>query len=281
MTNEVLIIVPEIRKHADGKSSVILGPLDHQQLRLDLLFWDKLDSPTNNIFVTALQDDGELLAQQGFIVRSKVRMVGGATPSTIMEGVHAAAYRERERREPGRWSVSCSEGALVFPASDLEVDRGVLFRLFGAIPVPDKEVPIADILEFKDRRRAELLALRHHLERLFQGIATAPDRNLSELTELEALQLALKDHISVSRERKFPLRLTDLKAKFDWATITTAGVAFHESIKAGLPIVDSALSAAAGAAVASVRVSVGLRDHKPSSTPFQYVSSFHKELFRS
>ena len=108
-----------------------------------------------------------------------------------------------DEREPGVWSLATGERSIVFADRDLETGRGALVRLHKAIPVPDKDVPLQDVLEFRERRRSELLALRYHLEQIYQRVLSAGDGELAINTELGILDRAIADHIKASKEARF------------------------------------------------------------------------------
>jgi hypothetical protein len=89
----------------------------------------------------------------------------------------------------------------------LEPGRGVLVSLHRALPVPDKDVPLQDILEFRTKRSDELIALRRHLEEIYGRIVSAGDSDLALKTELERLQQAINDYTKVFHERRFKFRM--------------------------------------------------------------------------
>lgn len=263
-----------------GESGGSVGSaLDPQELRFSLLFWDLLDYPTNNVITVGLDPDAAFLVESGILARSHAKVTGaGEFGLAFLEG-HLQTYRALEKRDPGRWSLARGERSLSFREGETVVGRGAILELHQAIPVPNKDVPLAEVMEFKARRRAELLGLRHHLERLYQSIIDAPDRDLALATEVSDLEKAIADHIRVSKEAKFPLRLSGFQAKLDWKTVSAGTGAFLAASQQGLSLVGSLLSGAGAAAAISLSVGVGLRDRKASKTPFEYVSKFHKELF--
>jgi Family of unknown function (DUF6236) len=180
----------------------------------------------------------------------------------------------KDEREPGKWSLATGEGSISFPESDLEVGRGALVRLHRAIPVPDKDVPLRDILMFREKRRSELLALRHHLESIYQRVLAAADGELAINTEIEALQAAIADHIRASKETGFKFRAVSLNASLNLVKGATVGVGV---LALGLPAV-AALMMAAGAAI-NIGPGTALTWGKPTGTPFQYISAYHEEVF--
>jgi hypothetical protein len=127
--------------------------------------------------------------------------------------------------------------------------------------------------EFRARRRDELIALRHHLEDIYQRVISAGDGELALNTEIERLQRAINDHVKAVRGRGLKFKLVDLDANLNLAPAVTAAVAYA----AGLSIPLSLLTGL-GAAL-SLKIGPSLKRHEATPTPFKYVSSYHRELF--
>ena len=145
---------------------------------------------------------------------------------------------------------------------------------YQAIPVPDKELSLQDILEFRAKHTSELRALRHHLEEIYQKIITAGDGELALNTQIGKLEDAIADYIRVSKESKLPFRDTDWAASLNVPGAVAAGLVWYNQ---SLDVVNSLIMAA----VASFAVgpSFSLKRHKAGPTPFQYISSYHDRIF--
>ena len=147
-------------------------------------------------------------------------------------------------------------------------------RLHQAIPVPDKEVSLQDILEFRVKHMPELRALRHHLEEIYQKIIRAGDGELALNTQIGKLEDAIADYIQISKESRLPFRNTDWAASLNVPGAVITGLT---TLTSSLDIVSSLL-AIAGASIA-IGPSVSLKRHKPGPTPFQYISSYRDRIF--
>lgn len=225
-----------------------------------------------------LDPDSKFLADSGILQRTSVRVEGAGSVSfeAAFVEAHVGAFRLLDSREPGVWSLATGERSISFLNADLEPARGALVKLHQAIPIPDKQVPLHDILEFRTKRRPELLALRHHLEDVYQRVISAGDGPLALNTEIGRLDGAIADHIKASREVGFPLRLqTSLGASFN---LVTFGSALVVGLQADLPLTTASILAA-GAASISVSMGVSLKGREATPTPFRYVSSYNRELF--
>ena len=250
--------------------------LDPQELRFSLLFWDKLNYPTNNLFSIALDQDAEFLASEGILERAKVRITGsvGVDIAKAFGQAHVHAYRTLDEQEPGTWSLGRGENSVSFPDAELENDRGALIQLYQAIPVPDKDVPLQDILEFRSKRSAELLALRYRLEAIYQRVVVAGDGALALNTEIGALEQAIAEHIKVSMESKMSFRNMSFGASLNVPAGVRAGLT---AVKMGLGVAESLL-VGAGAAI-GFGPGISLKGRSTVPTPFQYISSYHETLF--
>lgn len=251
--------------------------IDPQELRTSLLFWDVLDYPANNIVSMGSSPDVEFLQTAGALQRTRISIDLAGINSNFGQSAakaHMAAFRELDAQEPGQWSLATGERSFRLLDDQVEEGRGLLFGLYAALPVPDKSVALADLLEFRVKREAELMALRHHIEDVYQKIIAASDSGLSLVTETERLQRSIQDHIKIMKESRFPLRLTDLKANLNLAPGAAAGLS---AIAFGLPLVPSLITGA----VASVSLEVGaaLKGKRANATPYSYITSYHRELF--
>ncbi|MGX9147263.1 DUF6236 family protein [Mesorhizobium sp. 128a] len=135
-------------------------------MRSNLLFWDRLDFPAQNMIAFGLDADAQFLKSAGVLQRTVVGLSGGSM-GDVLRAAHVGAFRLLDKNEPGQWSIATGERSLSFASNDIDEGRGVLVKLYNAIPVPNKDASLVDILEFREKRRSELLALRHHLESVY------------------------------------------------------------------------------------------------------------------
>ena len=83
------------------------------------------------------------------------------------------AFIDLEDREPGLWSLAQGENSLFLKDRILEPDAGAFLELTRAIPIPDKDVPLNDVLEFKERRVDEMRRLRTELDTFVTAVNQA------------------------------------------------------------------------------------------------------------
>lgn len=270
-----LVISPPVTLDRE-RNEVLLesNQLDLQELRFSLLFFDELNAPRNSIFNPGAGREGGFLRESGILSQEEVWPLGGSladlTVQTLVEG-----FKALDAREPGCWSIGRGKNSISFADSDLQPGRGTLVELYHAIPVPDKEVPLQDILEFKEKHSSELLALRHHIETIYQRIISAGDGALALRSETEAVDKAISDALKAAKAWNMPTRTTTVSFNLNLTGPIASGLAAHAL---GLPATAAIITGAASAL--SITASVAFKGRDPKApTPYQYVVDFHDRLF--
>jgi hypothetical protein len=262
-------------EHSAGRLFIKTTTLDPQELRFSLLFWDKLDFPSNNLIGMSGGPHAEFLASAGILQRTSITVRGSGSLEDTYRFAHIAAFRQLDAAQPGVWSIATGERSISFLDSELDVGRGALVGLHRTIPVPDKDVHLQDVLDFRAKRQAELAALRHYLDAIYEQVAGASDAPLAWNSKVEALDHAVSDYIKSTRGSGFRWRLASLEASVSIAGGPIAGLAAQSL---GLSKAATALAVAVGSAF-SLKAGAGLSRPKPTATPFRYVSAYHEELF--
>lgn len=270
-----LIVSPPIEFLEDGAVYLPHGTnLDLQELRFSLLFWDRLEYPAPQPFFWDSGPEGNYLEECNILQRTRWNSGALGMGPDVFRKAHVGVFAMHEKNEPGKWSVASGPRSVSFNDADLIPARGALVELHHAIPVPDKDVPLQDILEFRFKHAAELQALRHHLEAIYQRVLAAGDGPLAIRTEAEALQSAIVDQIRISKESGLKFRPVSLNASLNLykGTSVTAG-----AFSLGL----SAATALLAGAVASISIGPGtaLSWGNTTGTPFLYVAAYHNEVF--
>jgi hypothetical protein len=229
--------------------------------------------------------DEEILKEAGILSRPEYTFRGDDLCDVIagMARTHVQAFLDLDKKEPGLWSLAQGENSLLLADGYIQENTGLGLELYRAIPVPDQEVSIYDILEFKAKRQDELNNLRFMVDDFIEKLV------LAENTEAELAKLvgdiddACAAIIKVSKEGRLPLRVSNLKVSFSVQPFVTvaAGIAgWHLAASTGLPLVTSALAAAATATAPALKISgdFGFRGLENRTSPYRYVSSIYKEL---
>ncbi|MGX1498029.1 hypothetical protein ACSSV1_003080 [Labrenzia sp. MBR-25] len=262
----------------------IQSELDPQNLRMWLLHWDKLDYPISGSI-------GENTPEEQFLMDAGVMQRTLADPQYEQSDSAAPengglfnsvldTFRLLEADAPGAWSIARTKlpetpWDEIEPKRNFESDetgRGLYIRLMSSIPVPAQDVPLHDILEFKDKRMSEMLKFRAHIDEIYNKVLAAPDRPLAELREIESLQHSVKDILDSGPSLSW--KLFDLNGKFNLASSATA-VVTAQSL--GLDPVSTIL-AGFGSAAIHIGPSFSFKGDPAKGTPFEYVARYHRDL---
>jgi hypothetical protein len=256
--------------------------IDATEVRSALLYFDKMAMPRSNIFEVGLdENEDDFLSSCGFLVKPTLNVgdfVGGGNDivnfhcETILK-----AYLELERLSPGRWSWIRDERELPGEEKFMgEADSGAELRLYRAIPIPAGNAPLNEILEFKERRRDELLLLRKEIDDLAYSVISSGGDSGVLAGAIDEVDRACRDVIKVGKESKVPFRLGDLAAGLDIA-VPVGPVAF-----AAAAVVNSGVSLSAVAEAVGGYCTVSLlkgftsRRAKLANHPFRYVYRTHE-----
>jgi Family of unknown function (DUF6236) len=115
--------------------------LDPQELRMALLFWDRLAWPTSNFIHVEGGNDSKFLIEAGVLIRPAIQFTGFMGTGALI-AAQALAYRRLEEASPGGWAIAQGENSMLIKHGAIQEGRGAYVELIRAIPVPDKEVPL-------------------------------------------------------------------------------------------------------------------------------------------
>lgn len=168
------------------------GDPDPIELRKYLLYWDQIDYPTNNL-IHVSSADIDFLETTDALKRTRVTFQGRIQSGNgeFFVAAQEAALRENQKLEPGTWTLAQLSEVPFY--SQGFAGLGVEFELYGMLPVPVGDTPLVDILEFKERRRAEIEAFRIHMDDIYQKVISSADIARAKTTEIGRLETAIKD----------------------------------------------------------------------------------------
>jgi Family of unknown function (DUF6236) len=259
--------------------------LDPQELRAWLLFFDRLVWPSSRIVYFGSGPDELFLEQCNVLTRPDYTM-GGEFVQGIAHG-QFKAFIDLDTKEPGQWALAQGENSLLLKDRLLVPDTGLMLELYNAIPVPDRDVPLNEILEFRLKRSDELELLRTELDGFVSQIDKADDKAAELAKRIAIIDSACADAIRVSHEWQFPVKLTDFKASFEIRPLVhlqVGAAAYGLGSVAGLSSTTNALAAVSTALVSAascLKISNGFgwKGIKRKMGPYRYVYQFHNELF--
>ncbi len=165
---------------------------DASSLRQYLLYWDRIDWPENNLANSESPPDVQFLIDVGVLERTMVHLPysdqGGTRPWAIAQ---ETVLKQRNARAPGAWALAQQGRRLVLSTDSAPKAPTIEIELYNAMPVPSDAVSLADVLEFKQRRRDELLAFRYTMDALYLEIVNASDLPRAKLHAIDAIQRSL------------------------------------------------------------------------------------------
>ncbi|QMT45043.1 DUF6236 family protein [Neisseria dentiae] len=268
------------------------GLLSGKDIIKYLVYWDKIDLPNNNIVSTALADDDLiLLHEQGILTRTFCQLIGGYSDmASMMLEVQLQAFQFHDKQNPGQWTLAQEIDDLYLPQDKTEMKRVVEFNLFNTLPVPVDSTPIHEILEFKDRRKDELLQLRNHLDDIYISIINAEESGKEYQKRIQEIHQDLYDLNRLFQENKIRTRFDSLKSYFQdilerlslfGLPSSIAGMANQiPSLAPYVPSINVQMTAGAILAFSRKQIRAPIMDSPLNTSPFAYTFQMGREFRR-
>lgn len=160
------------------------------------LYWDRLVSPTNNIFHAGFKNEDELI-RCGLLTRPTFRPHGifdGKEMADFYAEIHARTIDILRHSEGAvDWRMHFLNDQINLKPELARNSEVIRIELASLLPVPPEDVALHDILEFKERRKPELMALHEYLDELYLEIIRSGDINLQRAKALSNLRKAITD----------------------------------------------------------------------------------------
>ncbi|WP_155122665.1 DUF6236 family protein [Burkholderia ubonensis] len=262
-----------------GNVTATSSSLDPQELRFALLFWEKLAWPTTSAIHFASDADAEFLENAGVLSRPQYSFNG--TGGSILARAQLQAFADLNNREPGAWAIAQGENSLILKSDTMRPENGAYVELHRAIPIPTTDVPLNEILEFRERRRDELLVLRRELDTFVSEIESAENHVEALTNHVASIDAACADLLKLGREWQFPVRLSNIKASVSLGVRTLVpafGAGWAAGISYGMPAAIVAAGMAGAACSLELKADISLRAIKRPMSPFRYAYRAHEEL---
>lgn len=232
MSRGVIAAPAIINTHGNGFT--MERGLTPEEIRYYALYWDKVVIPGNNLVYVGLPEE-DLLIQSGIIERPRVGFQGSFSGSAIADSFGIAQFlvakKLMEEEKNTDWVLHQIGNKLVIPKEYVDAKHSLRFELVNLLPVPNGLTPIADILEFKDRRKTELNALHECIELAYIEALKCPDPTFGASKAIRDLKESIANLDVVSNERWERISKFDFSAEFnlDGGSIVTGiatGAAF-------------------------------------------------------
>ncbi len=200
-----IIITPNYSILNNGHGLQTNGSVDPTNLRNYLLFWDKIDYPTNNMIHIGGGADVDFLIQEGLAKSTRIefRELRGDQNGFLPLATQMATYEENNKSTDAEWSIAQLTSQLIIPEQYSKKQGCLEFELYNAIQVPTGAVPLSDVVDFKNKRLPELLALRDAMDTIVDSVVASQDIPKRKNKALNKLHRDLNDFNRVMKETGF------------------------------------------------------------------------------
>lgn len=265
----------------NGSFTINSAQLDRQDLRSSLLYWDKLSWPKNRVIFISGGPETQELVNCGVMETPMIDAPLSGYGSFIMQSAEAIALQQYEQKEPGVWSIGLGVNSLSYSGANAGTGTGL--ELYNSLPIPGDNVPLVEILDFKERRRSELLMFRTHMDSMAAAITSADDSGEALIRALKELDEACANLILVTKEWRFPVKLANFKASvnFNFARSATAAAAAWKAAETlTLGKTEQAVAATIAGITSNFKISADLefQQIKRPTSPYKYLYQATQEL---
>lgn len=154
--------------------------INDQELAFYVLYWDDVIIPDNNLVSISVPQQQQYI-DSGAISRPKVVYGGsyqGDMVTNAILGVTAVVASEKVKSSDEDWVLHQFGSEHVLP-EDISASKETLrLLLHNTLPTPNADVPLVEILEFKERFKSARSALHDCLDETYQEVLAAPDAQL-------------------------------------------------------------------------------------------------------
>ena len=188
-----------------------------------------------------------------------------------MNNLPVEAYGSLSNDVSTLWSYLDHSPSVISP-NVLSGGRALLFEMHNVLPVPDVNSSYEDILNFKNIRRDELLALRGEMDQMYQEIINSEDIEHAKSMNFTKLEKALIDMQKVGEEKWTEKLRKNLSCEID----------FERLLEWNVVCIDSPILGVAFGALSCFRFDLSgfvFGDGLPERlVPYKYVIEANKKL---
>jgi hypothetical protein len=168
--------------------------LSAEELRYFILYWDEIVIPGNNLVYIGVPGEEELI-KCGAISRPRIAFQGsfqGDQVTNAILGCQGIVAEQLVKRTDTDWVIH-QIGTTLSVLRNFSERRNMLrIVLAEALPVPSPDIPVAELLEFKSRRRDQLVEMHEALDAVYQEVLAAPDSDLAARKAISQLKRTIE-----------------------------------------------------------------------------------------
>ncbi|CAM4241954.1 DUF6236 family protein [Pseudoalteromonas byunsanensis] len=201
MNRGLITVAGNIQFQMQGFS--LSSNLTPEDIRFYLMYWDKIIIPTNNLIHFGIPDEEDLINCKA-LWRPRTSHIGSFSGHEVGEAIIKGQSEIAElmlKDSNTDWVVHQPGNQIFLPKETSKYNNTIRVDLSGALPVPNKDTNINEILEFKERRSAELEALHSTLDELYKEILISPDPSLEAKSIFSRLKKEIEGLEKVSGEK--------------------------------------------------------------------------------
>lgn len=250
--------------------------------RMALLFSDQIDYPASTDVSTSDENPFGLI-DAGIARLAEVTCRTGPVTAEDVRGAAFAAFVAHDIREPGVWALWRTPGYDPIPEGVTAPDAAFRLSLQDLILVPSREVPLDDVIAFREMHLDQLRDFQSTIDRLCLKLAQGGHNPHEIRLETEAFDRAIGRYLDEVRKKNWPLSLGSLECSMNWADLArevfknVTWASFAAGISAvSLPSLGATLGAAMIASI-GIETTRGLLSG-PRNSPFEYIASITREF---
>lgn len=279
-------IIADCVFNGDRTSLSINGGIDPFRLRQYLMYWDKIDYPLNNIICVESTPEEKYLEEVGVLQRTHVDIITGKEGIAINPELFIDSQLcvlEKNNRNQGEiWSIGQNSSKLYLPEDKSIKANTVQLELYDCIPVPKEDTPFDDILDFKDKRRDELIEFRRAMDVMYDEILSSECPDLKESRCIEELQNKIIDINRVMSESRIKKVLSSVNVELNVSDLAQAALnaftGYNLGEKVGFPEVGAAVGLVASAINITYNTSLKAKGVPDNLKDYAYLFYAKKEL---
>ncbi|WP_349818211.1 MULTISPECIES: DUF6236 family protein [Clostridium] len=253
--------------------------IDPLKLRQYLLYWDRIDFPTNNI-IHCTSNDIDYLESLNLLQRTKYNCScnGIINMEELFLNAQIQALNNNNLNKNERWTLGQGNLNLLLPKDEVERKNTLILDLYNSLPIPATDVPLDDIINFKEKRRDELMEFRNSMDKIYLSIINSGDIDISKSVAIKDLEKKIIAINKVMNESKIKKLLGSVKVNIDINSLIMGGAGYIIGKETG----NSIMLASLGLAASSIKLRIDkqlIPKHIPDNlSDFAYLYYSQKEL---
>lgn len=251
MLRKVITSAMEVKYTREGQRTHInaTSSISRKEVNYYSLYWDGFIVPSNTVIGNDIPFERDLM-DMGLLERPKLTYYSSeGLPEAIAQFQVELLENYRKIQSSVDWSLHFPGETEVFPLTEDPLYENLRFELLNSLPVPDETIELADILEFKARRKDELDALHAYIDDIYLQVLKSPDVPLLKAGAYSEFEKALRDINSLSKE-SWKDSIVGFNFSFDFSSPKDVAVAFLGA--AGATLSDNKYELAIGLAAAGI-----------------------------